>query len=207
MDPKKPNQELFDIFVHDFLVKSGFPNTAESFRNEAQIIRVIPPEFDQRPRGILYDILSYRASSIQSQAPNVAAIMDTTPQIIREGYSIQHVSHLHSYNTFPHALSVIASGGVGMKPFICYMETRHSVTTSEAHLSAILEVRFKPGSTIFATSSADKTIKLWDAKRPARLLFSFVGHNGIVKSLDFHPIDHMNTMTYIIINFRKVEAK
>jgi hypothetical protein len=32
-----------DIFIHDYLVKRGFSNTAELFRNEAQIIREIPP--------------------------------------------------------------------------------------------------------------------------------------------------------------------
>jgi WD40 repeat protein len=52
-----------------------------------------------------------------------------------------------------------------------YIETRDSVTTSEAHLSAILEVRFKLGSTIFATSSTDKTVKLWDAKRVSLFVF------------------------------------
>ncbi|MCH93392.1 transcriptional corepressor LEUNIG-like, partial [Trifolium medium] len=42
---------------------------------------------------------------------------------------------------------------------------------------------------MFATSSADKTVKVWDAKRPARSLFSFVGHNGSVRSLDFNPFE------------------
>ncbi|KAK2436661.1 transcriptional corepressor LEUNIG [Trifolium repens] len=197
MDPIKPNQELFDIFVHDYLVKRGFSNTAESFRNEAQIIRAIPPEFDQPPRGILYDVWSYRGSSSQSQvmmakAPNVAAIMDTTPQIIREGYSIQHLSRFESNQMllscdFSSDGKIVASGGLGMKPFICYIETRHFVTMSEGHSFSILEVRFKPGSTIFATSSADTTVKVWDAETPARLMSTFNGHNGSVISLDFHP--------------------
>ncbi|PNX96585.1 transcriptional corepressor LEUNIG-like protein, partial [Trifolium pratense] len=167
----------FDNFISDYLKKSGFLNTAECFENEARIMRVIPPEFDHYPRGILYDVWSDRGSSSQNQAPNVAAIIDTTPQIIREGYSIQHLSHG----------KIVASGGPGMKPFICYIETRQSVTTSEAHSLSILDVRFKPGSNMFATSSADKTVKVWDANRPARLLFSFVGHNASVRSLDFNP--------------------
>ncbi|GAU32535.1 hypothetical protein TSUD_64300, partial [Trifolium subterraneum] len=171
----------FEIFVHDYLEKNGFSETAESFRKEAWINRVIPPEFDQRPRGILYDVWSFRGSSSQSQAPNVAAVMDTIPQIIREGYSIQHLSHG----------KIVASGGLGMKPFICYIETRESVTMPEAHSFSISDVRFKPGSTIFATSSGDGTIKVWDAQRPARLMFSFVGHNGSVRSLDFHPLDEV----------------
>ncbi|CAJ2678622.1 unnamed protein product [Trifolium pratense] len=168
----------FDNFISDYLKKSGFLNTAESFENEARIMRVIPPEFDHYPRGTLYDVWSDRGSSSQNQAPNVAAIIDTTPRIIREGYSIQHFSHG----------KIVASGGTGMKPFICYIETRQSVTTSEAHSLSILDVRFKPGSTMFATSSADKTVKVWDANRPARLLFSFVGHNASVRSLDFNPL-------------------
>ncbi|WJX52098.1 hypothetical protein P8452_38242 [Trifolium repens] len=192
MDPKKPNQELFDIFVHDFLVKSGFSNTAESFRNEAQIIRVIPPEFDQHPRGILYDVWSYRGSTSQSQAPNVAAIMDTTPQIIREGYSIQHLSPLQSGRAllscdFSPDGKIVASGGLGKKPFICYMDTGYSITTSESHLSTILEVRFQPGSSIFATCSTDKTVKVWNANTPASALYEFK-HNGTVRSLDIDPL-------------------
>ncbi|WJX46076.1 hypothetical protein P8452_32910 [Trifolium repens] len=151
-------RNYFDIFVHDFLVKSGFPNTAESFRNEAQIIRVIPPEFDQRPRGILYDVLSYRGTSSQSQAPNVAAMMDTTPQIIREGYYIQHLSRLQSGQAllscdFSPDGKIVASGGLGKKPFICYMDT----------------------------------VKVWNANTPASALYEFK-HNGTVRSLDFEPL-------------------
>ncbi|XP_045825930.1 transcriptional corepressor LEUNIG-like isoform X2 [Trifolium pratense] len=183
----------FDNFISDYLNKSGFLNTAECFQNEARIMRVIPPEFDHYPRGILYDVWSHRGSSSQNQAPNVAAIIDTTPQIIREGYSIQHLSRFESNQRlflscdFSSDGKIVASGGPGMKPFICYIETRQSVTTSEAHSLSILDVRFKPGSNMFATSSADKTVKVWDANRTARLLFSFVGHNASVRSLDFNP--------------------
>lgn len=45
------------------------------------------------------------------------------------------------------------------------METFDCVTSSEAHSDLITDVRFKPGSTIFATSSFDKTIRIWDAAR------------------------------------------
>ncbi|KAK2436634.1 transcriptional corepressor LEUNIG [Trifolium repens] len=271
ISPFKQLLQSFDIFVHDFLVKSGFPNTAESFRNEAQIIRVIPPEFDQRPRGILYDVLSYRASSSQSQAPNVAAIMDTTPQIIRDGYSIQHLSHTpqmrqhpvisefdHEPYGFLHDFWILfydkyisrkqmpgpssqsqvivqpshtsldsqdPNVGVVMNttPQIIMQEKysfqHHSskflfstslasqfchfiyciylsfatwirvilLLTSESHLSTILEVRFQPGSNIFATCSTDKTVKVWNANTPASALYEFK-HNGTVRSLDFEPL-------------------
>ncbi|WJX46084.1 hypothetical protein P8452_32917 [Trifolium repens] len=181
MDPKKPNQKLFDIFVHDFLVKSGFPNTAESFRNEAQIIRVIPPvfsDFEQYPHGTLYGLWSLflcnSGSTGQSQPLNVGGIGHITPRIIREGYSIRHIRNG----------KIVASGGQGGKPFISNIETGSSVTTSESHQSTILEVRFQPESNIFTTCSADKTVKLWNAKTPASPLYEF-RHNGTVRSLDF----------------------
>ncbi|RHN62405.1 putative transcription factor WD40-like family [Medicago truncatula] len=74
------------------------------------------------------------------------------------------------------------------QPFICYIDTGDCVTTSKSHSSTILEVRFQPGSTIFATSSADKTVKLWDAKKPGTLLSGFDEHEAQVRSLDFHPL-------------------
>lgn len=45
------------------------------------------------------------------------------------------------------------------------METFECVTTSDAHSLLITDVGFKPGSTIFATSSFDKTLKIWDATK------------------------------------------
>jgi len=54
------------------------------------------------------------------------------------------------------------------------METGNSFTTSETHLDAILEVRFRSGSPIFATSSADRTVRLWHAKRTRVSLFLFL---------------------------------
>ncbi|XP_058735465.1 transcriptional corepressor LEUNIG_HOMOLOG-like [Vicia villosa] len=74
-----------------------------------------------------------------------------------------------------------------MKPFICFVGTRHSVASVESHSSTILDVRFQPGTNIFATASADTTVKLWDANKPKTALSDFVGHNWRVRSLDFHP--------------------
>ncbi|CAJ2678616.1 unnamed protein product [Trifolium pratense] len=61
--------------------------------------------------------------------------------------------------------------------FICNVETNRSLTTSESHSLSIFEVRFQPGSTIFATSSYANTVKLWNAERHERSVFEFVGHN------------------------------
>lgn len=53
------------------------------------------------------------------------------------------------------------------------METFDVVKTSEEHSHLITDVRFKPNSTIFATSSFDRTVKIWDAVRVSFSLSSW----------------------------------
>ena len=47
--------------------------------------------------------------------------------------------------------------------FIWNMETLHTESTPEEHGHIITDVRFRPNTTQLATSSFDKTIKIWDA--------------------------------------------
>ncbi|PNX91873.1 transcriptional corepressor LEUNIG-like protein, partial [Trifolium pratense] len=201
----------FENLLYDYLNKKGLPRTAEAFLNETQLAGQIPDEFNQHehPHGFLYGIWTtfcYKYNSRQyipgtliseSQAPDIGAIMDSTPQILQEGYTIQLLSSfprdgpwntLHSCD-FSSDGKIVASGGLGGgKPFLCYLDSNDSVTTSESHSSSIFEVRFQPGSTIFATSSRH-TVRLWDAERESlgRSVLDFVGHKGTVRSLDFHP--------------------
>ncbi|XP_061371445.1 transcriptional corepressor LEUNIG_HOMOLOG isoform X2 [Gastrolobium bilobum] len=58
---------------------------------------------------------------------------------------------------------ILASAGFVNQVFIWNMETRDHVTTSSASSHYITDVRFKPGSTIFATSSLEANVKIWDA--------------------------------------------
>ncbi|KEH31041.1 WD40 domain protein [Medicago truncatula] len=203
MDTKNPKEELFQNFLYDYLKKKGLSNTAEIFKNEAHVTGHFPPEFDKQPHGLLHDFWSlYNDSKSRQQMPGpssrtLAGVLDslrkTTPQIILEGHSIQELACISSGQSLLSCdLSsdgkIVASGGIGKKPFICYLETGLSVTALESHLDTIFEVRFQPGSTVFATSSADKTVKLWDANSPERSFCNVVGHNGTVRSLDFHPL-------------------
>ncbi|RHN62408.1 putative transcription factor WD40-like family [Medicago truncatula] len=162
----------FQIFLHDYLKKKGFLETAQIFQNEAQVNNgQTLAEFDQEPRGFLYYIWTrFYDSKLQMSGTS------SQSQLLSCDFSSDG--------------KIVASGGLGKQPFICYMETGNSFTTSETHLDAILEVRFRSGSPIFATSSADRTVKLWHAKRtrPERELLELAGHNGIVSSLDFHPL-------------------
>ncbi|KAJ9566533.1 hypothetical protein OSB04_002499 [Centaurea solstitialis] len=53
----------------------------------------------------------------------------------------------------------------------------------------ITDVRFKPHSTVFATSSFDTTIRLWDAANVSKLLVELDGHVDQVISVDFNPYE------------------
>ncbi|CAN8247716.1 unnamed protein product [Cochlearia groenlandica] len=82
---------------------------------------------------------------------------------------------------------LLASAGHDKKVFIWNMETLQTESTPEEHTHIITDVSFRPNSTQLATSSFDKTIKIWDASDPGYYLRTIAGHNERVMSLDFHP--------------------
>ncbi|GAU32532.1 hypothetical protein TSUD_64270 [Trifolium subterraneum] len=193
------HEELFVNLLYDYLNKKGLSRTAETFLKETQLTGQIRADFDQHehPHGFLYGVWTtfcdkYNSRQLtpgtlvsQSQAPNIGAIMDTTSQILREGYSIQHLSSFPrgcpesglSSCDFSSDGKIVASGGLGGgKPFLC--KAGASVTTSESHSFSIFEVRFQPGSTIFATSSYH-TVKLWDTDGGMDLLLLVIDVRGI----------------------------
>ncbi|KAJ4834278.1 hypothetical protein Tsubulata_028317 [Turnera subulata] len=110
---------------------------------------------------------------------------------------------------------ILATGGHEKKVAIWNMETLGVTKPSDGHSLLITDVRFRRSSTIFATSSFDRTVKIWDAAnqfvylsgfnsqvvscclpnnastyivmQPSKSLISFSGHSEQVMSLDFHP--------------------
>ncbi|KAK7302808.1 hypothetical protein RJT34_13704 [Clitoria ternatea] len=110
-----------------------------------------------------------------------------------KGFSFEEVGCLHSSKSkvlsshFSSDGKILTSVGHEKKAFVWNMETFDCVTTSEAHSFIVTDIRFRPGSTIFATSSFDRSVKLWDATRPAKSLSKLTGHEEPVMSLDFHP--------------------
>ncbi|TYJ34492.1 hypothetical protein E1A91_A05G172300v1 [Gossypium mustelinum] len=110
-----------------------------------------------------------------------------------KGFTFEEVSCLHSCKSkvlschFSSDGKLLASAGHEKKVLIWNMETLDFVRTAEGHSLLITDVRFRPSSTIFATSSFDKTVQLWDSAKPSKSLFKLVGHAEQVLSLDFHP--------------------
>ncbi|WJX22303.1 hypothetical protein P8452_11623 [Trifolium repens] len=124
---------------------------------------------------------------------NLKRILGTDKRSGNKGFSFKEVGCLHSSKNkvlachFSSNGNFLASAGHDKKVFIWNMETFESCATEETHSLLITDVRFRPGSNIFATSSFDKSIRVWDTNRPNKSLFKLSGHSEQVMSLDFHP--------------------
>ncbi|KAF8389031.1 hypothetical protein HHK36_025716 [Tetracentron sinense] len=82
---------------------------------------------------------------------------------------------------------LLASGGHDKKAVLWYTDSLKTKTTLEEHSSMITDVRFSPSLPRLATSSFDKTVRVWDADNLGYSLRTFTGHSASVMSLDFHP--------------------
>jgi WD40 repeat protein len=82
---------------------------------------------------------------------------------------------------------LLASGGHDKKAVLWYADTLKPKTTLEEHSALITDVRFSQNMPRLATSSFDKTVRVWDADNPGYSLRTFTGHSASVMSLDFHP--------------------
>ncbi|KAH0871549.1 hypothetical protein HID58_078571 [Brassica napus] len=82
---------------------------------------------------------------------------------------------------------MLASAGHDKKAVIWHTDTMKPKTTLEEHTALITDVRFSPSLPRLATSSFDKTVRVWDADNKGYSLRNFIGHSSMVTSLDFHP--------------------
>ncbi|KAF9616816.1 hypothetical protein IFM89_032666 [Coptis chinensis] len=83
---------------------------------------------------------------------------------------------------------LLATGGHDKKAVLWHTDTLKQKTSLEEHSLLITDVRFSPSLPRLATSSFDKTVRVWDADNPGYSLRTFTGHSSAVMSLDFHPI-------------------
>uniref|UniRef100_I1NPI5 LisH domain-containing protein n=1 Tax=Oryza glaberrima TaxID=4538 RepID=I1NPI5_ORYGL len=82
---------------------------------------------------------------------------------------------------------LLATGGHDKKVVLWFTDDLNIKATLEEHSMIITDVRFSSIMTRLATSSFDKTIRVWDANNPEYSLHTFIGHSTSVVSLDFHP--------------------
>ncbi|CAI0468726.1 unnamed protein product [Linum tenue] len=82
---------------------------------------------------------------------------------------------------------LLVTSGHEKKVWIWNTENYRYTRNSGGHSNLVTDIRFQPSTTVFATSSFDKTVQIWDAEKPSRSLFKLKGHSEQVLSLDFHP--------------------
>ncbi|KAF3531764.1 hypothetical protein DY000_02036789 [Brassica cretica] len=82
---------------------------------------------------------------------------------------------------------MLASAGHDKKAVIWHTDTMKPKTTLEEHTAMITDVRFSPNLPRLATSSFDKTVRVWDADNKGYSLRNFIGHSSMITSVDFHP--------------------
>ncbi|XP_010940733.1 transcriptional corepressor LEUNIG_HOMOLOG isoform X2 [Elaeis guineensis] len=110
-----------------------------------------------------------------------------------KGFTFSEVSSIRISNNkvvcchFSSDGKLLASAGHEKKAILWNMDTYQTESTPEEHTSIITDVRFRPNSSQLATSSFDRTVRLWNAEDPSYCLHTFSGHNSQVTSLDFHP--------------------
>jgi WD40 repeat protein len=112
---------------------------------------------------------------------------------VSKGFSFNEVGCLRASTSkvvcchFSSDGKLLASAGHDKKAVLWNMDTLKLKNSLEEHSLLITDVRFSPNSTRLATSSFDKTVRVWDAENPSYSLRTFTGHQTSVMSLDFHP--------------------
>ncbi|XP_057539284.1 transcriptional corepressor LEUNIG isoform X1 [Amaranthus tricolor] len=82
---------------------------------------------------------------------------------------------------------LLATGGHDMKVVLWYADSLKPKTTLEEHTKLITDVRFNSSMSRLATSSFDKSVRVWDVENQGYSIRNFMGHSATVMSLDFHP--------------------
>ncbi|XP_026433610.1 transcriptional corepressor LEUNIG_HOMOLOG-like isoform X4 [Papaver somniferum] len=110
-----------------------------------------------------------------------------------KGFSFSEVGCIRTSNSkvgcchFSSDGKLLASAGHERKAVLWNMDTLQTESAPEEHTLLISDIRFRPNSTQFATSSFDRSIRLWNAADPTYSLGQYTGHSANVTSLDFHP--------------------
>lgn len=82
---------------------------------------------------------------------------------------------------------LLASGGRDKKAVVWHTDTQKPKCTLEEHTHPITDVRFSPSMARLATSSYDRSVRVWDPDNQGYSIRNFTGHSAAVMSLDFHP--------------------
>ncbi|XP_047311833.1 transcriptional corepressor LEUNIG-like [Impatiens glandulifera] len=111
----------------------------------------------------------------------------------RNGVRFQEAVSLNSFQgkvlccDFSSNGKLLAIGGHDKKVTIWDMESLDYINAAEENTHLITDVRFRPDSNVFATSSFDRTVRIWDSNDLNKSILKLDKHGEQVTSLDFHP--------------------
>ncbi|KDP23675.1 hypothetical protein JCGZ_23508 [Jatropha curcas] len=81
----------------------------------------------------------------------------------------------------------LVTAGHDKKAVLWYADGLKPKSICQGHSSLVTDVRFSPSMPYLATSSFDKTVRVWDIGSARESLHTFRGHSACVMSVDFHP--------------------
>jgi pre-mRNA-processing factor 19 len=87
---------------------------------------------------------------------------------------------------------MVVTGGVDGDAVLFSKSQRKKIATLSAHSKAVTQVTFHPESTVIATGSRDKTVRLWSAPDNSvdyKVKATFSGHKAEVTGVVFHPLN------------------
>ncbi|KAL0447487.1 UNVERIFIED_CONTAM: Transcriptional corepressor LEUNIG [Sesamum latifolium] len=209
----KSHDLRLDVHVHDYLVKRGFDVCPPAFKVEASV----NPDFNavDVPASFLFELWSVFwnatnamittggdiddavASCIEKEHEGSVDVGDgvstTARWPIRAELRLAEVNSIDASSSMVIACHFSADGKLlatsdhDKKAVLWHANTLEGKATLEEHTSVITDIRFGPCMTRLATSSLDKTVRVWDANNPGSSLCKFTRHTCGVMSLDFHP--------------------
>ncbi|XP_048225963.1 transcriptional corepressor LEUNIG isoform X5 [Ricinus communis] len=82
----------------------------------------------------------------------------------------------------------LVTAGHDKRAVLWYADGLKPKATFEGHSSLITDVRFSPSMPYLATSSFDRSVRIWYAgSKPHDSLCTLMGHSASIMSVDFHP--------------------
>ncbi|XP_038878701.1 transcriptional corepressor LEUNIG_HOMOLOG-like isoform X3 [Benincasa hispida] len=138
--------------------------------------------------GALDDVESFLSPKESDERYNVGLLSDSTKGLtLKEIRVIPANTRKVECCCFSSDGKLFASGGSDKKATVWCTKSFKVRSTLDEHSQWITEVCFSPRTLKVATSSADRTVKVWDVDNHGQSLRTFTGHSTGVTSLDFHP--------------------
>ncbi|KAL8234904.1 hypothetical protein R6Q59_021004 [Mikania micrantha] len=166
------------------------PGTVDDFGGFSDLAEASLPHSPHNDKINIDDFLNYGAldgndKSLLSQADKETDV-DTS-----NGFTFLEIGSVHATSVSCCDISfdgkVVAVGGQDKKARLWCTNSLETKATLDGHSLAITDIRFSPSKQHLATSSLDKTVKIWDLENPGCSIKTFTGHTSSVMSLDFHP--------------------